>query len=58
MTPAELAVAIRRILEKMQADGSLVAAELPTEIVVEAREIASTVIGQLTPRCNYLDFLV
>ena len=35
MTPAELAVAIRRILEQMQADGSLVAAELPTEIVVE-----------------------
>ena len=35
MTPAELAVAIRRILEQMQADGSLVAAELPAEIVVE-----------------------
>ncbi len=35
MTPAELAVAIRRILEQMQADGSLVAAELPNEIVVE-----------------------
>ena len=35
MTPAELAVAIRRILEQMQADGSLGAAELPTEIVVE-----------------------
>ena len=35
MTPAELAVAIRRILEQMQADGSLAAAELPAEIVVE-----------------------
>ena len=35
MTPAELAVAIRRILEQMQADGSLAAAELPSEIVVE-----------------------
>ena len=35
MTPAELAVAIRRILVEMQADGSLSAAELPTEIVVE-----------------------
>jgi arginyl-tRNA synthetase len=35
VTPAELAVAIRRILEQMQADGSLVAAELPNEIVVE-----------------------
>jgi len=35
VTPAELAVAIRRILEQMQADGSLVAAELPAEIVVE-----------------------
>ena len=35
MTPAELAVAIRGILEQMQADGSLAAAELPSEIVVE-----------------------
>ena len=35
MTPAELAVAIRRILEQMQADGTLAAAELPAEIVVE-----------------------
>ena len=35
MTPAELAEAIRRILEQMQADGSLSAAELPEEIVVE-----------------------
>ena len=35
MTPAELAVAIRRILVEMQADGSLSAAELPSEIVVE-----------------------
>ncbi len=35
MTPAELAVAIRRILVEMQVDGSLSAAELPTEIVVE-----------------------
>lgn len=35
LTPAELAEAIRRILEKMQADGSLSAAELPDEIVVE-----------------------
>jgi arginyl-tRNA synthetase len=35
VTPAELAVAIRRILEQMQADGSLAAAELPAEIVVE-----------------------
>ena len=35
MTPAELAEAIRRILEQMQADGSLGAAELPAEIVVE-----------------------
>jgi arginyl-tRNA synthetase len=35
LTPAELAVAIRGILEQMQADGSLAAAELPSEIVVE-----------------------
>ena len=35
MTPAELAVAIRRILVEMQADGTLSAAELPSEIVVE-----------------------
>ena len=35
MTPAELAVAIRRILEQMQADGTLAVAELPAEIVVE-----------------------
>jgi arginyl-tRNA synthetase len=35
LTPAELAVAIRRILSEMQADGSLSAAELPDEIVVE-----------------------
>ena len=35
LTPAELAEAIRRILEQMQADGSLSAAELPEEIVVE-----------------------
>lgn len=35
MTPAELADAIRRILEKMQADGKLPAAELPKEVVVE-----------------------
>jgi len=35
LTPAELAVAIRRILVEMQADGSLPAAELPTDIVVE-----------------------
>jgi arginyl-tRNA synthetase len=35
LTPAELAVAIRRILVQMQADGSLSAAELPAEIVVE-----------------------
>lgn len=35
MTPAELAVAIRRILVEMQVDGSLSAAELPSEIVVE-----------------------
>jgi len=35
VTPAELAEAIRRILEQMQADGSLGAAELPAEIVVE-----------------------
>jgi arginyl-tRNA synthetase len=35
LTPAELAVAIRRILTEMQADGSLSSAELPAEIVVE-----------------------
>ena len=35
MDPAELASAIKLILEKMQADGSLVAATLPAEIVVE-----------------------
>ncbi len=35
MTPAELAVAIRRILVEMQLDGSLGPAELPAEIVVE-----------------------
>ncbi|MFM7014583.1 MAG: arginine--tRNA ligase [Actinomycetota bacterium] len=35
MTPAELALAIRRILEQMQSDGKLPAAELPEEIVVE-----------------------
>ena len=35
MTPAELAEAIRRILVEMQADGSLSAAALPEEIVVE-----------------------
>lgn len=35
MTPAELAAAIRRILVQMQADGSLSAADLPDEIVVE-----------------------
>jgi arginyl-tRNA synthetase len=35
LTPAELAVAIRRILVEMQADGTLSAAELPSEIVVE-----------------------
>lgn len=35
MTPAELAVAIRRILVEMQVNGSLSAAELPSEIVVE-----------------------
>lgn len=35
MTPAELAAAIRRILLEMQADGSLPAADLPAEIVVE-----------------------
>ena len=35
LTPAELAEAIRRILEQMQADGSLSAAELPDEVVVE-----------------------
>lgn len=35
LTPAELAEAIRRILVEMQADGSLSAAELPAEIVVE-----------------------
>lgn len=35
MDPAELALAIKLILEKMQADGSLGAATLPAEIVVE-----------------------
>ena len=35
MNPAELALAIKLILEKMQADGSLSAATLPAEIVVE-----------------------
>jgi len=35
LTPAELAEAIRRILVEMQADGSLSAAALPEEIVVE-----------------------
>lgn len=35
LTPAELAVAIRRILVEMQVNGSLSAAELPSEIVVE-----------------------
>lgn len=35
LTPAELAAAIRRILVQMQADGSLSAADLPDEIVVE-----------------------
>jgi len=35
LTPAELAVAIRRILVEMQLDGSLGPAELPAEIVVE-----------------------
>jgi arginyl-tRNA synthetase len=35
LTPAQLAEAIARILEKMQADGKLSAADLPTEIVVE-----------------------
>ena len=62
MTPAELAVAIRRILVEMQADGSLSAAELPTEIVVErpknrehgdwATNVAMQLAGKfdLTPR--------
>jgi len=35
LTPAQLAEAIARILEKMQADGKLPAADLPAEIVVE-----------------------
>jgi arginyl-tRNA synthetase len=35
LDPAELASAIKLILEKMQADGSLGAATLPAEIVVE-----------------------
>ena len=62
MTPAELAVAIRRILVEMQVDGSLSAAELPTEIVVErpknrehgdwATNVAMQLAGKfdLTPR--------
>lgn len=35
MNPAELALAIRSILERMQAEGKLPAADLPKEIVVE-----------------------